>query len=191
MYIQTELTPNPNSIKFMPGKEVLGNRSLHFISKEEAVNSPIALRLFGIDGVESIFLGSDFITISKQEKTSWDLLKPYVIEVILAHYLEGKPILADASGSENEVIDEFFREEDAQLVKEIKELLDTRIRPAVAQDGGDIIFKGYQEGVVYLSLHGACSGCPSSTATLKMGIENMLKHYVPEVIEVRALDSDD
>lgn len=188
MYIQTELTPNPNSIKFMPGKEVLGNKSLHFISKEEAVNSPIALRLFDIEGVESIFLGNDFITVSKNENTSWDLLKPYIIEVILAHYLENKPIMENA---ENKIIDEFFREEDAQLVKEIKELLDTRIRPAVAQDGGDIIFKGYQEGVVYLSLHGACSGCPSSTATLKMGIENMLKHYVPEVTEVRALDSDD
>lgn len=187
MFIQTELTPNPNSLKFLPGKEVLGQRSLHFANSEEAQYSPIAKRLFQIEGVESIFLGSDFITVSKKDSCSWDLLKPYIIEVIIAHYLEEKPIISE----ESESLEEFFDPNDAQLVKEIKALLDNRIRPAVAQDGGDIVFRGFKEGVVYLGLRGACSGCPSSTATLKMGIENMLKHYIPEIQEVQAFNGED
>ena len=182
MFIQTEETPNPANLKFLPGREVLSGRTADFPSAAEAGPSPLAQRLFEIEGVTRVFLGSDFITIAKDEDREWYLLKPAILGVIMEHFTAGRPVLIeqeDAAGAEEE--------DDDEVVLQIKELLDTRVRPAVAQDGGDIIFHGFEEGIVYLAMQGACSGCPSSTATLKMGIENMLRHYIPEVVEVRAV----
>lgn len=187
MFIQTESTPNPLSLKFLPGVTVLPGRSLHFGNKDEAKNSPLALRLFQIEGIKMVYLGEDFITVTKDEAADWSALKPFIIEEILTHFTSHDPVVAENT---SETIEEFFDAKDEELVKQIKELLDTRIRPAVAQDGGDIIFRGYDEGVVYLALRGACAGCPSSTATLKMGIENMLKHYIPEITEVRSVPQE-
>ena len=181
MFIQTEETPNPATLKFLPGREVLNGRTADFPNAAEAGASPLAQRLFQIEGVARVFLGSDFITIAKDEDREWYLLKPAILGVIMEHFTAGRPVLieqAPAAGAE---------EDDDEVVIQIKELLDTRVRPAVAQDGGDIIFQGFEEGIVYLTMQGACSGCPSSTATLKMGIENMLRHYIPEVVEVRAV----
>jgi Fe-S cluster biogenesis protein NfuA len=188
MLIHTETTPNPDSLKFIPGTTVLEGRTLHFSNIDEAKNSPLAMRLFGVDGVKMVYLGEDFVSCTKSESFEWETLKPFIIEALLAHFTSHDPVLADASQAE--IIEEFFDEKDAALVAQIKELLETRIRPAVAQDGGDIIFKGYDEGVVYLGLRGSCAGCPSSTATLKSGIENMLKHYMPEIVEVRSAPLD-
>ena len=179
MFIQTEETPNPATLKFLPGREVLNGRTADFPSEAEAGTSPLAQRLFQIEGVARVFLGSDFITIAKDDDREWYLLKPAILGVIMEHFTAGRPVLieqAPAAGVE---------EDDDEVVVQIKELLDTRVRPAVAQDGGDIIFQGFEDGIVYLTMQGACSGCPSSTATLKMGIENMLRHYIPEVVEVR------
>jgi Fe-S cluster biogenesis protein NfuA len=183
VFIQTEQTPNPATLKFLPGREVLGSGTADFTTAEAAANSPLAQRLFAIQGVSGVFLGADFITVSKADEREWHLLKPAILGVVMEHFTAGRPVLtapADAAA------EEAVAEEDREVVAQIKELLDTRVRPAVAQDGGDIIFQGYDKGVVFLHMQGACAGCPSSTATLKMGIENMLRHYIPEVVEVRA-----
>ncbi|GAB4186379.1 MAG: NifU family protein [Thalassobaculales bacterium] len=181
MFIQTEQTPNPATLKFIPGKVVLEQGSADFPSPESAARSPLAERLFQVDGVAAVFLGSDFVTVTKHPDREWYLMKPAVLGVIMEHFTAGRPtLLAGDAAAE-------AAEEDDEVVRTIKELLDTRVRPAVAQDGGDIVFHGFEEGVVYLHMQGSCAGCPSSTATLKMGIENMLRHYVPEVLEVRAV----
>lgn len=183
MFIQTEQTPNPATLKFLPGREVMEQGTADFPDPESAKRSPLAQRLFQVEGVAGVFLGSDFITITKAEGKEWYLLKPALLGIIMEHFTANRPvILADAAGEPAATVHDA---EDAEIVEQIRELLDTRVRPAVAQDGGDIIFRGFQNGIVYLHLQGACSGCPSSTATLKMGIENMLRHYVPEVVEVR------
>ncbi|MCH8809637.1 MAG: NifU family protein [Proteobacteria bacterium] len=183
MFIQTEETPNPATLKFLPGCEVAGATTADFPEPESAGRSPLAERLFTIDGITGVFLGADFVTVTKAEDKEWYLLKPAVLGVIMEHFTAGRPVLLSdvAEAAEN------VSEEDSEVVAQIKELLDTRVRPAVAQDGGDIVFQGFEGGVVFLHMQGACAGCPSSTATLKMGIENMLRHYIPEVLEVRAV----
>eukprot|EP01026_Neomeris_dumetosa_P057345 TRINITY_DN5276_c0_g1_i2.p1 TRINITY_DN5276_c0_g1~~TRINITY_DN5276_c0_g1_i2.p1 ORF type:complete len:185 (-),score=23.52 TRINITY_DN5276_c0_g1_i2:167-721(-) len=181
MFIQTEETPNPATLKFIPGVTVLANGTADFPNPEAAGRSPLATRLFEVDGVKAVFLGADFITITKDEDREWQLLKPSLLGVIMEHFAAGRPVLNEAAEGETEQ----DQEEDDEVVGQIKMLLDTRVRPAVAMDGGDIVFHGFEDGVVYLHMQGACAGCPSSTATLKMGIENMLRHYVPEVQEVR------
>ncbi|MBN9021294.1 MAG: NifU family protein [Rhizobiales bacterium] len=181
MFIQTETTPNPASLKFLPGRIVLGTGTAEFRTAEEATRSPLAERLFGIDGVAGVFLGGEFITVTKTDG-EWQHLKPAVLGAIMEHFMSGMPVLRSESG---ETEGEFFSEEDAETVATIKELIETRVRPAVAQDGGDITFQGFRDGVVYLNMRGSCAGCPSSTATLKHGIENLLRHYVPEVEEIR------
>jgi Fe-S cluster biogenesis protein NfuA len=185
MFIQTEATPNPQTLKFIPGKPVLGSGTLEFRSADEAAQSPLAERLFGVNGVKGVFLGSDFISVTKGDG-EWQHLKPAILGVIMEHYLSGAPVAGGARGEE-EVPDGDYAPEDQEIVDTIKELIETRVRPAVAQDGGDIVFHGFREGVVSLTMRGACSGCPSSTATLRHGIENLLKHFVPEVTEVRAV----
>ena len=182
MFIQTEDTPNPSTLKFIPGVAVLPGDTAEFTSLGEAKSSPLAARLFAIDGVESVFFSGDFLSVTKAERLDWFVLKPSILAGIMEHFASGLPIIEtkkEASTSE---------EDDDETVQQIKHLLDTRVRPAVAMDGGDIIYDSFKDGVVYLHMQGACSGCPSSTATLKMGIENMLKHYVPEVQEVRPID---
>ncbi len=185
MFIQTEETPNPATLKFLPGCEVAGAATADFPDPAAAGRSPLAERLFTIDGIAGVFLGADFVTVTKAADKEWYLLKPAVLGVIMEHFTAGRPVLLeDASGG---AAGDTVAEEDSEVVAQIKELLDTRVRPAVAQDGGDIVFHAFEEGVVFLSMQGACAGCPSSTATLKMGIENMLRHYIPEVQEVRAV----
>ncbi len=184
MFIQTEGTPNPNTMKFLPGQIVLREGTASFTDKDAAQASPLAEALFGVKHVEGVFFGADFITVTKDGDTDWALLKPQVLTTIMEHYVAGKPIMAETSSKEAVTATSTASEDDDELVAQIRELIDTRVRPAVAEDGGDIIFQGFEEGVVYLELHGACSGCPSSTLTLKDGIENMLKHYVPEVERV-------
>ena len=181
MFIQTETTPNPATLKFLPGCDVMTRGTANFTGPEEAAKSPLALRLFGIDGVTGVFLGSDFVTVTKMPTRDWEVMKPFVLSAIMDHFTSGDSVVADepsAAGGEAE---------DDEIAAQIKELLETRVRPAVAQDGGDIVFHGFENGVVLLHMQGACAGCPSSTATLKMGIENMLRHYIPEVVEVRAV----
>ncbi len=181
MFIQTETTPNPATLKFIPGKTVLEQGTANLTSVEEAQSSPLAQKLFAIEGVTAIFFADAFITITKTEARDWDVMKPAVLGAIMEHYTSGDPIfLASAGGDEGA-----SEEEDSEIIQQIKHLLETRVRPAVAQDGGDIVFHRFEDGIVYLTMQGACHGCPSSTATLKMGIENMLRHYVPEVKEVR------
>lgn len=189
MFIQTEATPNPSTLKFIPGLVVLENGSLDFRSLEESRVSPLAERLFAIEGVAGVFLSQDFIAITKSDDKEWFLLKPALLGVIMEHFTAGRPVLNEsdaasqaAGGSEGE------GEADDEIVAQIKALLDTRVRPAVAMDGGDIVYHSFEEGVVYLSMRGACAGCPSSTATLKMGIENMLRHYIPEVQAVEPVE---
>lgn len=186
MFIQTETTPNPATLKFLPGRDVLGGDfgSVDFTDAETAKASPLATRLFAVAGVDGVFLGADFITVTKAEARDWTALKPALLGAIMEHFMAGLPVMTEAAGGS---VEETFDPADAPLVVQIKELIDTRVRPAVAQDGGDIIFRGFERGVVYLQMQGSCSGCPSSTATLRYGIENMLKHYVPEVSEVRAV----
>lgn len=181
MFIQTEQTPNPATLKFLPGRVVMESGTADFPSSESATRSPLAERLFGIDGVAGVFFGSDFVTVTKRHDQDWHVLKPAILGVIMEHFTAGRPILNAAAA------DAQSAEEDDEVVAQIKELIETRVRPAVAQDGGDIIFRGFEDGIVYLHMQGSCSGCPSSTATLKAGIENMLRHYVPEVVEVRAI----
>ncbi len=183
MFIQTEETPNPATLKFLPGRDVFPGGSLDFRSEEETGCSPLARALFQIDGVVGVFLADDFVTVAKRDDKEWYLMKPAILGIIMEHFTAGRPvILADQAASDQNVVDE----DDDEVVAQIKELLYTRVRPAVAQDGGDIVFEGFDQGVVTLQMRGACAGCPSSTATLKMGIENMLRHYIPEVREVRA-----
>jgi Fe-S cluster biogenesis protein NfuA len=183
MFIQTEYTPNPATLKFLPGKEVMKSGTADFADAASAGRSPLAEALFGIDGIERVFLGSDFVTVTKREDKEWAVVKPAVLGAIMDHYTSGKPIVLDDAADQSQHTDQ---EENSEIVQQIIELIDTRVRPAVAQDGGDIVFRNFKDGVVTLHMQGSCSGCPSSTATLKMGIENMLKHYIPEVIEVRA-----
>jgi Fe-S cluster biogenesis protein NfuA len=184
MFIQTEATPNPATLKFLPGKAVLGDGTREFRSADEAGASPLASALFGIPGVTGVFFGSDFVTVTKATG-EWQHLKPAILGAIMEHYLSGAPIVAENAAAEI-TGEEFFAPEDAETVATIKELLETRIRPAVAGDGGDITFRGFREGVVYLTMKGSCSGCPSSTATLKHGIQNLLRHFLPDVQSVEA-----
>ncbi len=189
MFIQTEQTPNPATLKFLPGRAVLGDGgAVDFQAPEEAAGrSPLAEALFEVDGVTGVFLGADFVSVSKADDREWYVLKPAVLGAIMQHFTAGRDVMsAGAETGEGGDDAPQFAEADAEIVGQIKELLDTRVRPAVAQDGGDIVFHGFEQGVVYLTMRGACAGCPSSTATLKMGIENMLRHYIPEVTEVRA-----
>ncbi|WP_397541680.1 NifU N-terminal domain-containing protein [Roseovarius salis] len=183
MFIQTESTPNPATLKFLPGQTVLEAGTADFPSAEVAGKSPLAERLFGIGGVTGVFFGNDFVTVTKDEETEWDHVKPAILGAIMEHFQSGQPVML----GEAEAISGHAEHdgEDGEIVGQIKELLDTRVRPAVAQDGGDITFHGFERGVVYLHMQGACAGCPSSTITLKMGIENLLRHYIPEVTEVR------
>lgn len=183
MFIQTEATPNPATLKFIPGKSVLGDGTADFRAKADAETSPLAQRLFDVDGVRGVFLGSDFISVTKGEGDEWQHMKPAILGAIMEHYLSGAPVVAGGEGEAD--AEEHYDPADADTVKTIKELLDTRVRPAVANDGGDIVFHGYKDGVVLLHMRGACAGCPSSTATLRHGIENLLKHFCPEVQEVR------
>ena len=185
MFIQTEQTPNPATLKFLPGREVMATGTAEFTDADDARRlSPLAARVFDVDGVRGVYLGSDFVSVTKAEAAEWHLLKPVVLGAIMEHYLSGEPVAHEAM---LQLRDAAPAGEDDESVRRIKELLDTRVRPAVAQDGGDITFFGFDKGVVYLSLRGACSGCPSSVVTLKNGIENLLRYYVPEVIEVRAV----
>ena len=184
MFIQTEATPNPATLKFIPGKPVLPGSTREYRAAEEAADSPLAQRLFSVQNVSGIFLGHDFITVSKSGG-EWQHLKPAILGLIMDHYLSGAPVVLKQEAGKPVRGEEFFDAADGQIVTTIKELLETRVRPAVAQDGGDITFQGYKEGVVYLNMKGSCSGCPSSTATLKHGIENLLRHFIPEVSEVR------
>ncbi|WP_298281679.1 NifU family protein [Acidocella sp.] len=180
MFIETESTPNPATLKFLPGRAILGDKTADFADADAALISPLAEALFGLDGVERVFLGGDFVTVTKGRDTEWSALKPQVLALLMDHLVSNRPILREDVVLAAEDVDPA----DAEIVAQIKELLDTRIRPAVAGDGGDIIFRGFRDGVVSLKMQGACAGCPSSTATLKHGIENMLKHYIPEVVSV-------
>jgi len=182
MFIQTESTPNPATLKFLPGQTVLETGTADFPSAEAAGRSPLARRIFGVDGVTAVFLGNDFVTVTKSDAVEWDHIKPAILGAVMEHFQSGQPALEDEAGGGGHAAHDG---PDAEIVEQIKQLLDTRVRPAVAQDGGDITFHGFDRGVVYLHMQGACAGCPSSTLTLKMGIENLLRHYIPEVIEVR------
>jgi Fe-S cluster biogenesis protein NfuA len=185
MFIQTEQTPNPATLKFLPGCPVMTSGTANFTSNEAARNSPLAERLFSLPGVIGVFLGTDFITVTKADDGDWYRIKPAVLATIMEHFTAGRPVvLTDVAAT---AAMEASQEDEDEVVAQIKELLETRVRPAVAQDGGDIIFHDFEDGVVYLHMQGSCSGCPSSTATLKAGIENMLRYYIPEVVEVRAV----
>ena len=182
MFIQTESTPNPATLKFLPGQVVLEAGTADFPSPEAGASSPLAQRIFAISGVTGVFFGPDFVTVTKDDAEDWDHMKPGVLGAIMEHYQSGDPAITGDGGAVGHAE---HAGEDGEIVNQIKELLDTRVRPAVAQDGGDITFHGFDRGIVYLHMQGACAGCPSSTITLKMGIENLLKHYITEVIEVR------
>ncbi len=186
MFIQTEATPNPATLKFLPGRTVLATGTLDMRDKDDAGQSPLAERLFGVPGVSGVFFGTDFITITKAAG-EWQQLKPAILGAIMEHFMSGAPILNAGDCAPPSGEDEFFDAADADTVATIKELIETRVRPAVANDGGDITFRGYKDGVVYLDMKGSCSGCPSSTATLKHGIQNLLRHFVPDVVEVRPM----
>ena len=181
MFIQTEATPNPDTLKFLPGCDVMGAGTANFTKALEAEPSPLATRLFAIEGVAGVFLGSDFITVTR-DGAEWDALRPRVLAAVMDHFTQGEPVMSAVAGGNDDGAG------DSDVVKQIKELIETRVRPAVAQDGGDIVFKSFEDGIVYLHMQGACAGCPSSTMTLKNGIENMLRHYVPDVQEVRAVE---
>ncbi|TYB90255.1 NifU family protein [Oceaniovalibus sp. ACAM 378] len=183
MFIQTESTPNPATLKFLPGQTVLDTGTADFPTPDSGASSPLAQRIFAVDGVTGVFLGSDFVTVTKGEAVAWEHIKPAILGAIMEHFQSGAAALdgeTPAPGGHAA-----HDGPDAAIVGQIKELLDTRVRPAVAQDGGDITFHGFDRGIVYLHMMGACAGCPSSTLTLKMGIENLLRHYIPEVVEVR------
>ncbi|MDJ0930888.1 NifU family protein [Breoghania sp.] len=184
MFIQTEATPNPATLKFIPGRVVLDGETRDYRDAEGAHDSPLAEKLFAVEGVAGVYFGYDFITVTKTDG-EWQHLKPAVLGAIMEHFMSGQPVLKADSQGENP--EEFFSETDGETVATIKELLETRVRPAVAQDGGDITFRGFKDGIVYLSMRGACAGCPSSTATLRHGIQNLMKHFIPEVDEVRAV----
>lgn len=192
MFIQTQATPNPLSLMFYPGKPVMESGSADFPNARSAMNSPLAKTLFGIDGITRVFFGSDFVTVTKSEDASWDLLKPEIFAAIMDFFMSGKPLIMDSNTLDS--MDTAIHEDDSETVAMIKELLETRIRPAVQDDGGDIEYRGFdpETGIVRLKMQGACSGCPSSSVTLKSGIENMLMHYVPEVKGVeQELDTED
>ena len=186
MFIETESTPNPATLKFLPGVEVMREGTADFKTEAEAQRSPLTAALFEIDGVSSVFLGGDFIAVSKSDREDWASLRPRVLGVIMDHFVAGRPVIQQ--DLEQDELDEDVDPSDQEVVDQIKELLDTRVRPAVASDGGDIVFRGYRDGIVRLHMQGACSGCPSSRATLKHGIENMLRHYVPEVVSVEQVE---
>ena len=188
MFIQTEQTPNPQTLKFLPGRVVMKEGTAFYKNSEEVSDSPFAKRLFNVDGVDGVFFGSDFITITKSDKLDWQVMKPILLGAIMDHFNSDEDTIV-LSKINQESKNKEDNKNDSNVVKQIKELLDTRVRPAVAMDGGDIVYDSFEDGIVYLHMQGACSGCPSSTATLKMGIENMLKHYVPEVTEVRPVDA--
>jgi NFU1 iron-sulfur cluster scaffold homolog, mitochondrial len=185
MFIETEGTPNPATLKFLPGRYVMGAGTADFASRATADRSPLASALFTLPGVARVFLGGDFITVTKTDEIDWQGLKPQVLAAIMEHFVAGLPVIEGAA--EDDLVED-IAPEDEEIVAQIKELLDTRVRPAVAGDGGDIVFRGYREGIVKLHMQGSCSGCPSSRATLKHGIENMLRHYVPEVVAVEQVD---
>jgi len=180
LFIQTEQTPNPSTLNCLPGRVAMDKGTMDSASADAVGSSPLAKRLFAVEGVERVFLGADFVTVTKSADRDWQVLKPSILGGIMEHYTSGEPVILDDAEAADTSAD------DDEVVAQIKELLETRVRPAVAQDGGDIIFQDFRDGVVYLHMQGSCSGCPSSTATLKMGIENLLKHYVPEVVEVQA-----
>lgn len=182
MFIETEPTPNPATLKFLPGQPVMASGTADFPRADAATRSPLAIRLFGIEGVDGVFLGPDFISVTKAAEIEWPVLKPAVLGAVMEHLTSGQPVIEDEP-----VVEGAGNEDDDEIVVQIKELLDTRVRPAVAQDGGDIVYQAFEKGIVYLQLQGACSGCPSSTATLKMGIENLLRHYIPEVVAVESV----
>ncbi|SLN53081.1 Fe/S biogenesis protein NfuA [Aquimixticola soesokkakensis] len=183
MFIQTESTPNPATLKFLPGQTVLDAGTADFTTPEAAEKSPLAKRVFAVGGVTAVFFGGDFVTVTKDDATDWDHIKPAILGAIMEHFQSGAAVM---EGEANTQAGHAAHDgPDGDIVDQIKELLDTRVRPAVAQDGGDITFYGFDKGVVYLHMQGACAGCPSSTLTLKMGIENLLRHYIPEVLEVR------
>ncbi|MEO0636853.1 MAG: NifU family protein [Pseudomonadota bacterium] len=189
MFIQTEATPNPSTLKFIPGQVVVPQGTVDFRAADEAAGkSPLAERLFAVDGVTGVFFGYDFVTITKSDdNVEWQHMKPAVLGAIMEHFTSDRPVMAEAAPVANDDGEEFFEEKDADIVNTIKELLDARVRPAVARDGGDITFKGFKDGIVFLNMRGACAGCPSSTATLKHGIQNLLRHFIPEVEEVEAV----
>ncbi|MCI5097322.1 MAG: NifU family protein [Rhodobacteraceae bacterium] len=183
MFIQTESTPNPATLKFLPGQTVLEAGTADFPTPDSGEKSPLARRIFAVNGVAGVFFGSDFVTVTKTDAVEWDHIKPAILGAVMEHFQSGQPVM-DSDGTVASGHAEHTGE-NAEIVDQIKELLDSRVRPAVAQDGGDITFHGFDRGVVYLHMQGACAGCPSSTLTLKMGIENLLRHYIPEVTEVR------
>ena len=185
MFIETEGTPNPATLKFLPGRDVMGSGTADFAGPDLAARSPLATALFALPGVARVFLGGDFVTVTKNDLTEWQSLRPQVLGVVMEHFVAGRPVI---EGMSDDVLED-VSPEDAEVVEQIKDLLDTRVRPAVASDGGDIVFRGYRDGVVRLHMQGACSGCPSSSATLKHGIENMLRHYVPEVHSVEQVEA--
>lgn len=189
MFIQTESTPNPNTLKFLPGRIVAGASALHdFESAADAARSPLAAEIFGVEGVSRVFFGMDFVAVTKSDG-EWQHLKPAILGAIMEHFQMDRPLIKEAAAEIEPGTDAVLSEEDQDIVEQIIELLETRVRPAVAQDGGDITFRSFdsQTGTVYLNMRGACSGCPSSTATLKGGIEKMLMHYIPEVTAVQAI----
>ncbi len=191
MFIQTETTPNPATLKFLPGEIVVGEGTAEFKDVDEAATrSPLAARLFEVPGVSGVFFGYDFVTVTKDDEVAWQHIKPAILGAIMEHFMSGEPVMAAAGAEPASAGEEFFEAGDEPLVAQIKELLDTRVRPAVAQDGGDITFRGFRDGVVYLNMKGACAGCPSSTATLKHGIQNLLRHFVPEVEQVEQVALD-
>ncbi|HVV93507.1 MAG TPA: NifU family protein [Hyphomicrobiales bacterium] len=189
MFIQTEATPNPATLKFLPGRTVLADGTLDLRSPDEAERSPLAGRLFAIEGVSGVFFGRDFVTVTKNSG-EWQHLKPAILGALMEHFLRDEPILLGDAGADAAAAGgaEFYDAADEPVVATIKELIETRVRPAVANDGGDITFRGFRDGVVFLDMKGSCAGCPSSIATLKRGIENLLKHFVPEVEDVRAME---
>lgn len=181
MFIQTESTPNPATLKFLPGQEVLDMGTADFPNADAAATSPLARRIFATGVATGVFFGTDFVTVTKTDDADWQHIKPAILGAIMEHFQSGAPVMEGAAQAAHAAHDG----PDGDVVRQIKELLDTRVRPAVAQDGGDITFHGFDRGIVYLHMKGACAGCPSSTLTLKMGIENLLRHYIPEVLEVR------
>ena len=189
MFIQTESTPNPRTLKFLPGREVLHSGSRDFADAAAAAASPLAQALMAIDGVERVYFGADFLTVTKAESIEWPHLKPHLLAAIMDHFASGRPVLIEGDADESDEADTIYEGEAAGIVKQIKEIIEARVRPAVARDGGDITFHSWdhEEGLVRLNMRGACAGCPSSALTLKQGIENMLRHYVPEVRQVESV----
>ena len=185
MFIQTETTPNPSTVKFIPGKQVMTKGTASFRKGDDTKSSPLAGRILAIDGVDGVFFAADFISVTKADGRDWLPLKPLVLAAIMEHFTGDDPVVLDAQTNDPVTVDPL----ESEIVAQIRELIETRVRPAVAADGGDIVFHRFERGIVYLQMHGACAGCPSSTATLKHGIENMLRHYIPEVLEVRAADA--